>query len=145
MQKPKILVVEGDEIHLQKAVCVLEEAGLEVIVARSALEGIRKIQAGGIDGIITGVFMAHDGGGPRDAAKYPCGIEVTLAAQKFNVPFIVCIAGDCHGPRYEWIWSLGFRLQWPEMVDRKNSENPNHEAKEKNWGYALSRLKGLLQ
>ena len=152
MTKLRILVVEDSETHLQSAICVLEESGIDVVVARDECQGRERMVHTGaekvvpaVDGVITDLFMPHSAHLPGDSGRQACGIAVALEAQHSGIPFVICTAGYHHGPRYEWICALGRRLGWPEMVDCYNPNNPNAEAQRKDWGLALQRLIALIE
>ena len=147
MTKLKILVVEDTYSHLQDAIRVLEEAGVEVVTACTANSGRSELVSGGmakVDGVITDLFMPDSQYNPNDTGDQPCGLSVAVIAHQIGIPCVICTAGYHHGDKYDWICSLGRKLRWPEMVDCYNDDR-NAESQKKDWVKALEVLKEQIE
>ena len=100
--KMKVLVVEDGEKHLEDAVRVLQEAGINVVTAMNETDGISALESGipgfsHVSGVITDIFMPHLSTPPWDTANEPCGLAVALRAEQLEIPFVLCTAGYHHG------------------------------------------------
>jgi len=149
----RILVVEDDQRHLQDAIRVLEQAGMEVITSSDAAHGqdaAGKLRANSevlleavpsVDGAIIDVYMPLDT--QVSAAHYqdknqPHGLVVAAACQRMGIPFVLCTAGYHHGVKYQWIDAFCNAIGW-KLVDCYNN-GKDVESPVKDWAGALAAL-----
>lgn len=141
----RVLVVEDDMSHMAAALSVLKGAGVQSQACMCSDDALAGLAAGGVDGIITDLFMPQSFMHPYRHSQDPCGLAVALAAEKLGVPFVICTAGYHHGARYNWICGIGRSRGWPEMVDSYDQSDPEQaEASSKDWARALEKLQALI-
>ena len=82
-QKKTILVIEDDPDVLSMLVRHLDRLGYEVITAADGMEGLKKLDAGGYDLVITDIVMPYVSG---------VGVVTALKEKRPSVP-IIAITG----------------------------------------------------
>ena len=81
--KKTILIIEDDQDVLFSFVKYLQMLGYDILVAEDGMEGLKKIEAGGYDLVITDIVMPFISG---------VGVVTTLKKQKPEIP-VIAITG----------------------------------------------------
>lgn len=113
----RILIVEDTKKHMEDAVRVAKELGFEVVTATTAREGQDIIREGGIDAVVTDIYIPLSSSSHLNHSESPCGINVAIAAKKAGVPCIFCTDMGHHGSKLEWLFQITKDLGLPPMVD----------------------------
>ena len=79
-QKKKILVIEDDPDVLSTVIKQLEYFGYEVLTASDGMDGMKKVDAGGYDLVLTDIVMPYISG---------VGVVTALKEKMPHVPVIV--------------------------------------------------------
>ncbi len=82
-EKKRILIIEDDLDVLSAFVKYFTHVGYEIIIATDGMEGLKKIEAGGYDLVITDIVMPFVSG---------VGVVTTLKDQKPDIP-VIAITG----------------------------------------------------
>jgi CheY-like chemotaxis protein len=82
-RKKTILVIEDDREVLSVIIRYLTQLGYEVIAATDGMEGLKKLDSGGFDLVITDIVMPYVSG---------VGVVTALKKKKPNIP-IIAITG----------------------------------------------------
>lgn len=139
----RILIVEDTKKHMDDAVRVAKELGLEVVTATTAKEGIEIIMNGGIDAVVTDIYIPLTNSYNWNHSESPCGINVAVAAKKAGVPCIFCTDMGHHGSKLEWLFQITEDLGLSPMVDggkggTLQSDYYHGTAGEKLWEKAIT-------
>lgn len=82
-RKKTILVIEDDREVLSVIIRYLTQLGYEVIAATDGMEGLKKVESGGFDLVITDIVMPYVSG---------VGVVTALKKKKPHIP-IIAITG----------------------------------------------------
>jgi CheY-like chemotaxis protein len=148
-----ILVVEDNSQHLRAAVVALESAGVTVVTAVDASEGMKKMRRekegskhwrpeyeAAVDGVITDIYMPYVDSPAYRHDKDPCGVLVASEAKRLGIPVIFCTSGYHHGDRYQWIFELGKVIDVSMVDSGQSSSRDPEERPSKDWKKALEWL-----
>ena len=116
----KILIVEDTEKHMNDAVAVAKEMGIAVVTAVTAQEAKDIIRIGGIDAVVTDIYIPLSKSYDWNHSESPCGINVAVVAKEAGLPCIFCTDMGHHGSKLEWLFSITSKLGLPGMIDGGN-------------------------
>lgn len=155
----RILVVEDTPKHLEDAIRVGQELGVEVITRTCFADAVKFLTwsgGGKVDGVISDIFIPFSS--PEEAERghegklipdQPCGLGITAIAEAIGIPCVLCTSGHHHGDKFQWITSVGRFVTskrkasscW-DMVDGKQSGGLgiNADAPTKDWEVAFGSI-----
>lgn len=142
----KILVVHSDEMRLLDAAKTLQEAGLEVVTAKTAGDGMDAMLRHrsqfelevAVDAVITGVYMTRGVPRDKDRGQHPWGLVVAAQAMRKQIPVVVCRTerGRPGMDEREWLHDFCAELPLPVVYPGSGDEDSPTEI----WKCALSQL-----